>query len=232
MPTKRLYVLANSFKHGHCVAGREILDHESGLYFGEWIRPISGHGEGELNAVECSYAGGGLVDIFDVVDITLKKPVGSVAQPENWLIDPTKRWQKVDDFDYDEIPELVPDTPPNLWLPSYGRDDRISPTALAGLNRNRSLYLLQVRNFKLKFEWRGYSGDHKRRATFDYRGRNYNLSITDPRMGQYFGQTPPTGQERLIPLPSGSKQIICVSLTEPFQGNHYKVIATVLGQNA
>ncbi len=47
MPTKKIIVLANSYKKkpGGCVAGRELGD---GNTIGDWLRPISNQPEGEL----------------------------------------------------------------------------------------------------------------------------------------------------------------------------------------
>jgi hypothetical protein len=57
---KRLVILANSIKHltGACIAGREIVSDGIAYHLGDWIRPVSDHGEGELAPRECVLASG------------------------------------------------------------------------------------------------------------------------------------------------------------------------------
>lgn len=228
MPTKRLVILANSYKKGeHCVAGREIIDTDDVISYGNWIRPISNHGEGELTTKECTSENGQIVDVWHVADIPLQQPAPSPAQPENWLIEPNAPWTLVSDI---QLPQVPHDQPPDLWLSGYS-PDRISPAALAALGRNQSLYLIGVQNFHLKFQWSHFeNGYHKRRALFTYNGQDYDLSITDPAMTKHFGEYPQRGVNKTIELPSGNAPRLCISLTNPFNGAHFKVVATVLDQ--
>ena len=55
MPVKTVLILANSVRHAPnaCVAGREVIDEGGERHFGDWVRPISMHGESRF-AVETS----------------------------------------------------------------------------------------------------------------------------------------------------------------------------------
>jgi len=75
--------------------------------------------------------------------------------------------------------------------------------------------------------WEGVTRKQQR-ALFEYRGRPYNLSLTDPLIGRkYFPDFPKTAEGTIAPqLPV----VLCVSLTQEFKGLGYsfKVVATVL----
>jgi hypothetical protein len=235
MPIKRIHILANSVKKSqHCIAGRELIEHNGKLVFGDWIRPVSRHGEGELSWTDCRFPNGKTPKIFDVVDMELEEHEGSASQPENWFINTDKQWKKVD-IEEDQLPELVVDTPQRLWQEPGGRGDRISIDALKALKCGRSLYLIQVSRLRLQLGWRSYQNkqSRRRRALFEYRGQDYDFSLTDPRMDKYTSPFPkPEDGTKTIKVDSGGECLLCVSLTPPFQGYHYKIVATVIEQGS
>lgn len=231
MPIKRVHVLANSVKKSqHCIAGREVLSRGGVLSFGDWIRPVSRHGEGELSRGDCRFPNGRTPEVFDVVDIPLDGHEGSVAQPENWYIDAKGHWRKVA-IDAAALPELVIDRPRRLWMAPGQRVDRISPEALKRLGANASLYLIKVARFRIQLGWNERDGrqSRRRRALFEYRGEQYDFSLTDPVMDRYCRPFPgPDEGPRTVRLPGGDDCTLCVSLAPPFQGYHYKIVATVI----
>jgi hypothetical protein len=231
MPVKRVHILANSVKNGqHCIAGRELIDRGGRRLFGEWIRPVSRHGEGELSASDCRLPNGQTPKIFDVVDISVEEYAGSGSQPENWFIDPHQRWRPVKIEG--KLPEVIVDSPPLLWPHSSIRRDRISPEALANLNCRHSLYLIEVNDFRIQVGWRDYEGklSTRRRALFRYNGRDYDFSLTDPVMTDKHCSPFPKPEDgiKTIMLDSGGDCLLCVSLTPPFNDYHYKIVATVI----
>lgn len=233
MPVKRLYVLANSRKkQGHCIAGMEIIEDEDGdAVFGDWIRPVSRHGEGELTYSDCRFPDGKTPNIFDVVDIDLEGNEGSKSQPENWFINPKACWKKVT-ADPDDIPKLDFDTPSKLWMAPDGRDDRISPDDLEKLKSRTSLYLIEVTNFRFHLSWKSWDGkaSQRCRAMFDYRGKQYDFSMTDPVAREKYCSPFPKQDDgaKTVRLASGKDCILCVSITPSFNGYHYKIAATVI----
>lgn len=229
MQKKRILVLANSVKKGvHCVAGREVVGNGLDASYGAWIRPVSRMGEGELTSAHCALQNSMQPRIWDVVDVSLDAHEGSCAQPENWYIDPETRWVKIGERSTLGLPPIHADTPPDLWLDRAGPSDRIAPATLSALNRNQSLYLVAVADFRLAIEWNAWKGRHARRACFTYCGQSYRLSMTDPDMERYCRPFPPSGEDRTVELSTGGEKLLCVSLSAPFGGNHYKIVATVL----
>jgi hypothetical protein len=229
MPTKRLLILANSVKKKqHCVAGRVVREDEEGVKYGKWIRPVSRKSEGELTAADCQFQNGRLPKVWEVVDVPLEECEESSSQPENWFIDPHSYWVKVGDQATLGFPPVYGDTPADLWIDKNARIDRISPDALATLDRKRSLYLVPVSDFQIQIDWNSYSGYHRRRAHFRYAGTFYDLSLTDPEMEAHCTPFPARGRSRTITMETGTDKMLCVSLSPPYRGHHYKIVATVL----
>lgn len=97
MISKRILVLANSTKHHpiRCVAGRELIGQAGGQdQFGGWIRPVSKHDEGALNAGERRLADAPDARPLDVVRIPIEAQENSPLQPENWFIHEGEVWTK------------------------------------------------------------------------------------------------------------------------------------------
>lgn len=118
MISKRILVLANSTKHHpmRCVAGRELIDKagdRSG--WGGWIRPVSSHDEGALNAGERRLADATDPKPLDIVELSLDSPENNALQPENWLIHKGEVWTKESTIDAQALLPLV-EEPESLWL--------------------------------------------------------------------------------------------------------------------
>jgi hypothetical protein len=56
------------------------------------------------------------------------------------------------------------------------------------------------------------------------------MSLTDPVASQEYANIFPAKDEpaKEVTLPHGDNYVLCVSLTPPFKGIHYKVVATIL----
>jgi hypothetical protein len=229
MPKKRLLILANSVKKGgHCIAGREIIRPEARMPYGNWIRPVSQGGEGELTDANCRFQTGKLPKVFDVIDVELHSPEESTSQPENWYIDDSKDWRRIGTLSTQGLPGVYAETPPDLWLAHGERQDRISTTALLAMSPVTSLCLVAVTGFRMVLEWNSFTSRHRRRACFKYGGVDYDFGLTDPEMDNFLHPFPQAGATKKVDHPTGSEKIVCVSLTPPFQGYHYKIVATVL----
>lgn len=223
MPIKRIICVANSRKRsGHCVAGKELtLDGP-----GPWIRPISSRSSEELAAWERRYRDGSEPGLLDIFDVPLRGPHPTSCQTENWLIDPSRRWERVGRLGHGDLPQLL-DDPPLLWSNEsrtyHGANDRV-----AIQDRDHfscSLHLLRVRNLHLRvFAPRRDFGDTRRRvqAGFAHRGQYYRLWVTDPIMETEFL----AGADGEFQL---GECFITVSLGEPHgDGFSYKLIAAVI----
>ncbi len=232
MPTKRVIVLANSIKkQARCVAGREIV-RADGNRLGDWIRPVSDSGEGELLSHHYHLDGGGSAQVLDIVDMELQAPKSDPGQPENWLIDETTSWKKVQSFPAAKI-HMLEEEPGDLWLDG-GASDRISIAAQSARSPQSSLAIVRPRNLRIRLwrefnPWKNYT-QRKSHALFEYAGEAYDLSLTDPVFSARHCASHPAENEpaREFAPPCGDDCLLCISLTPPFNGEHYKVVATVL----
>ncbi len=207
MPVKRIVVLANSVKHdpGRCVAGRELRPDGR---LGPWIRPVSRIGEGELYAQHMRVADGRTLDVLDIVDVPLVSHCGDAQQPENWYVDEHTAWQRQGSWTTANLARCY-ETPANLWLDAMVRSDRIRVEHAATLNPPSSICIVQLQDPNISPDRYNQNRD---RVSFQYRGINYALKLTDPTYSRDQQQVP---------------RAACVSLAPPFKGHHYKLVATL-----
>ena len=236
MPVKRVLILANSIKKGQrCVAGRELLNNEGRAKLGKWVRPVSNLGEGELHRQHYTLRSRKPARVLDVVDMMLAQQQQDPGQPENWRIADHVPWYKVRSLDPVHLPRFE-ESPPDLWLESTSHTDRISVEAQDRRFPQSSIVLIRPRNLKIRLwqehnAWKGCD-QQKRAAVFTYAGQKYKLTITDPVFNDTFCTRFPAVRERpreFVP-PGGDSSLLCISLTPPFNGYHYKVVASVLMQ--
>ncbi len=234
MAEKRVLILANSIKkRARCVAGREIIQDGGKDRLGAWIRPVSASGEGELLPRHYALQQGGSASVLDVVDVPLKRRQSDPGQPENWLIDDSTQWSKVRAVAIDKVAGFA-ECPTDLWLESTSHSHRITVNAQASRSTPTSLVLIRPGGFHVRLwrehpPWKEYT-QRKTRAVFRYAGQEYSLSMTDPIFSeQHCGKHPPEseGVREVVPA-CGDDCLLCISLTPPFKGDHYKVVATVI----
>lgn len=230
---KRLLILANSIKkNARCIAGREFANGGNGIIPGNWIRPISSIGEGELLPEHCSLASGGMPGVLDVVKVPLTEAATDPGQPENWRIAPGVGWVRESTRDA-AIVSGCTEAPESLWLEAGGRQDRISVSAQGARRPQFSIIIIRPERFVVRLwrEFNDYRGHEQRkmRGMFSYHNTKYALSMTDPVFTRrHCADHPPIGAPpKILVLPGRGAFRLCVSLTPPFNGYHYKVIATV-----
>lgn len=236
MPTKTILVLANSVKKspGRCIAGREADLSVKPIKVGRWLRPVSPTSEaqeGELiPSRHCSLDGGGTPSVLDIVEVPLLGPRSDPGQPENWEVVSGARWRRVQRVSAANLGTLA-ETPADLWLDGGSRTDRISVQAQLAKPSSPSLVLIRPRQFRVKMwtefnPFKGYD-QHKTRGTFTYSGVEYSFSITDDHFTS--AHCPKhDGKAHDFAPPFGDDCLLCVSLGAPFDGYHYKLIATVI----
>lgn len=220
---KRIVCLANSRKiSGRCVAGKEIS--QQGKIDG-WIRPVSDRPTGELSEEERRYKNGADPALLEIITIPMKNAAPHAHQPENHIIDPDRYWEKSGAYPLSQIDKLL-DSPSTLWATgdsAYShRNNRIPQDALP----DSSLYLVRVRAVTLVVGPKAPEFDnHKQvvRAHFSYGGDDYIMDVTDPLIerkylargdGEYAIRSP----------------VLCASLSEPYKGYCYKLVAAVIAE--
>ena len=216
--TKRIVILANSVKHdpGRCIAGRELFESGDGhLRVGDWVRPVSTEGEGELQPAHTRVNDGKPIQVLDILDVTLLSPGKDPSQPENWIVDASAPWRRIRRWQ-GRLGELV-ESPDALWLqPLPKPTDRATREYVQAHPPAQSLYFLQLSGASFHRNLWG-----KLRLGFDYHETHYDLAVTDP-----------IAKDRLMREHRGHAELkqlhVCVSLAPAFKGDHYKVAATLL----
>ena len=222
---KRITCLAFSRQQGgHCIAGKSLENHG----IGEWIRPISNREDEAVRTSECRYAnslGYRYPKVLDVMDIPLLKHNPRLHQRENWLLDPSKNWQKAGRVRWRDL-ENMTDPVTSLW--SVGsplqsrRNDRVHSDRLEKIQD--SLRLIYVENLSLNVvtEPTHYGTMRKRvNGKFTHCDFSYRLWVTDNRY-----------EKEYLSRPEGKYELgecfLTVSLGKEYQGFAYKLIAAVI----
>jgi hypothetical protein len=233
VPDKTLLILANSYKHkGRCIAGREIERRPAGYALGQWVRPVSRVGEGELHEMQAYYATDSPVAVMDVARLAVIAHARDAGQPENWYVSKNAHWRKL------SVPALpspdLAESPADLWIDAGAKQDRMSHAFLQDHPLLQSLWVIRPDSLELRFwtEKDGFDGRDRprRQAAFKYNRRFYDWSLTDPvAIASHAAPFPPAGQLPIVvQFPAGKIPLLCVSLTPEFNGYHYKVVATII----
>ena len=223
MSFDRILCLANSYKHDHrCVAGISLVTKK-------WARLIGGQVPGCLTVKETCYPDGREAALLDVFEVELGEKCGSNCHPEDVYVT-GKPWQPVRRFDEPRDTRFLASylSKGPAILQGYG--DRVYGRKIEGTPVEKSLELIHPENL---WWWiREENGKRKNRAIF--RAGNvvracYDLAVTDPAW---------LGQLNLLPAgiyphafffkAKPPKTLLTMSLSEPFQGFHYKLVAGVV----
>ena len=219
--TKRIVCLANSRKMGgRCVAGKELLDNRRP---GRWVRPVSDREHEEVSEDERRLEDGSEPQVLDVIDVPVRGARPQGYQEENWLLDPTRRWGKVDRIDWNDLSQWA-DSGATLWMNGYssakGHNDRVPEDLAASLNS--SLCLIRADRMQVHISYNPEKETYQLRGSFRYKRQMYSLRITDP-----------ISESRAVKLGSGvipidDERFLTISLGEPFEGFAYKLIAAII----
>lgn len=212
---RTLLVLASSRKNNaFCVAGREWT--QTG--FGPWLRPVSGHGKGELSFAELRMDSGQVARVGDVVRVPFGHAVPDGAQQENLAVLPNRAWEHVGMASWDMLSALM-ESPAMLWSNGcHVQNDRVPE--MEAMRFDYSLCLIRLKQLRLNF-YRNDYGRVKARAMFTHRDQVYYLSVTDPDAEAMVPSN--IFQPLLI-----DDALVCLSLAPAFKGYCYKLVATVI----
>ncbi len=223
MGLDRIVCLANSYKHDHrCVAGISLVTKK-------WVRLVGRQVPGCLTVKETRYPDGKPAALLDVFEAELGEKCGTNAHPEDVYVTGTA-WQPLRRFDLPKdahfLAAYVSKGPSIL----QGCSDRVYARKIEGTPADRSLELVHPEDL---WWWiREESGKRKNRALFRVghvdRVR-YDLAVTDPVW---------LDQLKLMPAGIFPHALLCggksrntfltVSLSEAFEGFHYKLVAGVI----
>ena len=233
--SKAIVILANSVRSGHrCVAGKELIRNGDSWEVGPWIRitdPGTKDGSVRYELTRCR--GGEEVQVLDVVEVPMQKPVGDEDHPEDWFVDTSQRWTHLTRLDVNEL-SRISDNPIDLWRD--GGDGRSVPEGyVQKMGEPSTLFLIEnPLNARVSF-WkergtRGRDSDTiekiRMRLCCTYGGVTHTFDITDPNFTErYHLFDRAEAREQMMRLENPLH--LCVSLTRPWNGRQYKIAATI-----
>jgi hypothetical protein len=223
MNLDRIVCLANSYKHDHrCVAGLSLVT-------GKWVRLIGRKVPRCLTLSEARFDDGKDVTLLDVFELDVEAPCPTNHHPEDIRIagTPLRRIRRFDQQGDLEFLKNAVSTEPVVLV---GCCDRIAAVRFESTAAATSLGLLEPDDL---WWWiREELGKRRYRANFRL-GRDgrirYDLPVTDPAW---------LDQLNLLPAGIHPHSTLCgnrhtctfltASLSEPYEGFHYKLIAGVI----
>lgn len=223
MPSFDLICLANSYKYSRrCVAGLRADG-------GGWVRPVSGRERGELDYHQFCYPDRSEPRVLDVIRVGLVEPRPLPHHPENWLIDGSE-WKPVQRPASREYYAGVM-AGALSWNPLLFGDSesRVPEEQFQRQVARESLVLVQPSHVGWHREPEGQSGRNPARVRFRFQQVEYDLPLTDPAHRQLLVMQPPGSHSALdLYIPQDRKLLLTISLSEPFSGFCYKLVAAVV----
>ena len=197
---------------------------------GPWIRPVASQDGGEVSVPLMRKALGREPQLLEILEIPLARPAPIPDQPENWLFHPGT-WKSVGRMNFDDLPRLH-DHPDDLWGTHLRQLEAGSPLRL---KQPASLFLIQPEIIWPIRVWAeetiGAQGQayvrHRRRVSLRYCCSSHEFDVTDPQLqARYYPNLPAKHEPGLtILLREPGRTTVCVSLTQAWQGRHYKLAA-------
>jgi len=223
MALDRILCLANSYKHDHrCVAGISLVTKR-------WVRLIGRQVPGCLTVKETCYPDGRPAALLDVFEAELGERCATNSHPEDVYVT-ERQWQPVRRFDQPRDAQFLAAYVSRGPSILQGCSDRVYGRKIQAAPVEKSLELIHPEDL---WWWiREENGKRKNRAMFraGHVGRvRYDLALTDPAW-----------LDQLNLLPAGiypygffyegksPRTLFTVSLSEAFEGFHYKLVAGVI----
>jgi hypothetical protein len=224
MSLAKILCLANSYKHEHrCVAGIDLQTEK-------WVRLVGHKVKGCLTRDEIRYPDGGEPAILDVFQVELGEPCGSTCHPEDILVG-EGIWHPVRRFDEPEDAANLAKFVSREASVLNGCGDRIYARKSGGTRVDESLQLIHPEDI---WWWiREESGKRRNRALFrlGHVSRvRYDLAVTDPVWLAQLQLLPPGiyAHSFLLAGKAAAKTFFTASLSEAWEGFHYKLVAGVV----
>ena len=223
MGLDRILCLANSYKHEHrCVAGISLMTKR-------WVRLVGHQVSGCLTVKETSYPNGTEVALLDVFEAELGEKCGTNYHPEDVFVTGTP-WQPIRRFDQPRDAQFLAAYVNKGPFILQGSCDRVYGRKFAGASAGKSLELIHPDDL---WWWiRDETGKRKNRAVFraGHVGRiRYDLAVTDPVWLRLMNQLPAgIYPHALLCGGKPAKTFLTISLSDLYEGFHYKLVAGVI----
>jgi hypothetical protein len=216
VPQKTVICLANSKKLGaRCVAGVE-QDSQT------WIRPMGSGSHGAITLTEQTLNDGSRPELLDQIEMQLGEPMPQPGQPENWSLAPGQ-WRRVGHVSDHEARDLLMGL--STDAPVFGTNERsVSVAEVAGGSVTSSLAVVRPQDLNWE-KRRGFTGGTQIRGQFVHAEQWHDLPLTDPAfLGQFvnfeIGDYAHSAAQEVF---------LVISLGEPMNEEHWKLIAGVIG---
>jgi len=223
MRLDRIVCLANSYKHDNrCVAGISLVTRK-------WVRLIGRKVPRCLTRSEVRCSDGREVSLLDVFEVEVEADCGSHYHPEDVLIAGSP-WRRVRRFDKPADVDLLKSAVQTdaIVLQVYGH--RIAVHEFQDTPARVSLSLLEPEDLRWRIQ--EIPGKRRYRANFllGPEGRTqYDLPVTDPEWLDQLNLLPDgIHPHRLLCGNRLSQTFLTASLSEPYEGFHYKLVAGVI----
>lgn len=212
---KTIVCLANSYKHGgRCIAGVCVDG-------GAWIRLCGKAADGSLEPSEYALDDGSEPRLLDAIEVELHYAQPSDSHPEDWRIAPV-RWSLI------ERPAAAhrlagPDKAATVLRNCR---DRMSEDEIRAKPLQASLVL--VRPSEIHWWIREDKGKRRYRALFHHNHVTYDFALTDPRWMEHLNLLPCGIYPHATFAAADTETWLTISLSEPYYGFHYKLVAAVI----
>jgi hypothetical protein len=218
MPVKELICLANSYKRGgRCVAG--LATDGSG-----WLRAVSPTPDGTLQMDDLLLDDGTEPALLDVIQVGFQAPRPALHQPENHVIDgqPWRlRARPLPPNCRNVLRQAIQTNGPILG----DHKDRVPHVTFQAKPAPASLALIASVRTEL-YRRRGPNGKWQARGHFRLANdlRVYDFPLTDPLWVPRI-----VASDDLVEVEeSGQRVLLTISLSEPWEGQCYKLVAAVV----
>jgi hypothetical protein len=216
---------------GKCIAGIDFGSRR-------WVRPVGLNSHGAVNSGQTMVSEGdnrnSWLAALDIVRLPLGNYVGTTIQPENWELLPPmnqKAYEVVRRFDPRQDMELLIGLlqKHGPLLHSYG--DSIAAPMIGAAKLDHSLSLIEPYDLYWKVAPKPrHPTQFQVRAEFSFDGDLYSISVTDPAWEARFrGMGEGRHKNTEVADSAKPRTLLVVSLGGvPFNGQHYKFVASVL----
>lgn len=240
--TKTIAILANSQRSNQrCVAGKQLVRSGDDWEPGTWIRFADpSTKEGEVPWVRTRYEGGGHAEVLDIAQVDFDQSANDPDHPEDWILSPGCQWRKIGKLTFDDLTRLA-DRPATLWNDASGVRS-VTGGFVKQMPQPFTLALVESPPDSKVRWWREqvYDANNaggsfvktRERLSLRFPKQYHEFDITDPlfRLRHQTAATAVMNDETTLILPPPF--FVCLSLTKPFKGKHYKVAATIFEPHA
>jgi len=231
---KRIVILANSIKRKkRCVAGKEISWDSKQYHISGWIRPIDqNEAEGAVAPQVMQYEDGTYPQILDVAYVPVLANAGDENHPEDWIIDTSRRWQRLCQFPANDVPQLC-DEGIEMWhYPD--QPNRVPGGYVSKMTKPVSLMLVKPpAGWSVSFYKelnRNLIMETKAHLKLKLNPHDHVFSVNDPLLYTHFAHPVNTQAEGelIAQFHQPEDLYFTLSLTPPHYCWHYKILAAVI----